>query len=1209
MAPSVLAELRTGRALSSFVVTGFGEGPADQAREMGQERAEVVLEWFKDHLDDALMRLQARDTPWVDRLTTEGLQFTARSRGGGLEPGMDPEALRQTTIELTTSMESFAAPEPDTAPDLFDSDTDTVFDSAPGSESDTEPDSDTESARPSAAPAAAPPTPTPRLSADQIAKLAARIDSDQVHTAPVGDAPAAPVTTAPSAPSATPATSTAGPSVLPRSTPVAFDGQSAEVSADQEADIARLAARVAETGLRNKRARLPKPPIRITGYGSGAARQLARPRADAVAAVFRRHLDRALTGLGAADEGLSARDFGILVTTGGTTSPSPASAPVTIGITAHRNSATALRLDELRQAEPGLRDDPFPVAALARRVLGLDDTTPVTGALRADLYGVTDLAMRDGRAGSLAEVAAYRAEKEAERYADHRFTTGGTRAPGLNWTGLPDSELYTDTIGLLEERSGATPKILDSAVPRWHGGPTPYLLAATMNGDRVTIPALDRTTRSMSVERFVEEVLKDPELAKLPAGAPIVLAMPFAADGEQYVARLLAERTGRTVWAHSGDARLMTTDDGRLALAVHTASGRPMGAWFPVPPGMLPDPDEGEHDEDWHEDVLSSPLASELTARQIGRASFQPEELAVREDAYRHLDQVTKYVHFNFAAGTYSKTFPLGPAARGKLKAFFAAHGGAGFTSFALDDGTTHRAWGAGGAKWLKKRKSFTNLLQDKQEDWLGLVSCRSGSPKDSAVPRRTAYGRNNPGAFVPNPLREVPQGQHYANEMRNKVSAATVRSGVAFLDGEYVRALVTDPQGRWGTYAEFFPEPETGELDRRARAIGLHSGPGPVSEEARQQTLELVRALRLTLGNEIDDDVRIEQDPDYAELLRGAAALARMWRDDPRFRQAGPFTLDLLRRVVAAKLPPGQADPRRADYRAVLAQALDSGPDTPLSGFVTLPQAVDRAAARLDGPDVAREIADVLQLSGPDEVGEDERSQMFWARVKAYEALDALDVAGLDAYTARMLHLDPSEVDDARRDEARDLTAAAYAVGRDGADPDQVAAYHLETDRALSATTAMPPVTVGGPAAGRHLLATPRGDTAVDLSKVHIPGGTVDAPWHGKTAEGRDRPYPYVVRAEVDRDDPAYLFVSYDGVTRRVPAAEFIELVAGDAELLTRDPAVPVFLAISELDRLAPGLAQDLAQRIGRETYSMEFPLGEHTADGATHPVFSLHP
>ncbi|MDW6056870.1 lonely Cys domain-containing protein [Streptomyces sp. FXJ1.4098] len=378
-------------------------------------------------------------------------------------------------------------------------------------------------AQPSAAPSASPPAPGPRLSAGRIAELAARIDSDQVHTVPVGDPPAAPAPATPTgrfAPVAPPAASSPGPSVLPRSTPVAFDGQSAEVSAGQEAEIERLAARVAETGLRNKRAKLAETPIRITGHGSGADQQLARSRADAVAAVFRRHLDRALSALGAAGADLSAGGLTLHVTTDGTTSPDPAPASVTIGITADRHSATALRLDELRQAEAGLRDGPFRPAALARRVLGLADATPVTGALRADLYAVTDAAMRDGRAGSLAEVAAYRAEKDAERYADHRFTTGGTRVPGLNWTGLPDGELYADTIGLLEERPGDTPRILDSKVPRWLGGPTPYLLAATMVGDRVTIPALGSTTRTVSAERFVAEVLKDQELASLPADAP-----------------------------------------------------------------------------------------------------------------------------------------------------------------------------------------------------------------------------------------------------------------------------------------------------------------------------------------------------------------------------------------------------------------------------------------------------------------------------------------------------------------------------------------------------------------------------------------------------------------------------------------------------------------------------------------------------------------
>ncbi|MFC7512679.1 hypothetical protein ACFQV4_30535 [Streptomyces thermocarboxydus] len=62
-----------------------------------------------------------------------------------------------------------------------------------------------------------------------------------------------------------------------------------------------------------------------------------------------------------------------------------------------------------------------------------------------------------------------------------------------------------------------------------------------------------------------------------------------------------------------------------------------------------------------------------------------------------------------------------------------------------------------------------------------------------------------------------------------------------------------------------------------------------------RAGTLRLVRALRLTFGHDVDDAA------DFAELLRGVAAVDHMWRSDTDFDAAGPFMLDLLNRVVAA--------------------------------------------------------------------------------------------------------------------------------------------------------------------------------------------------------------------------------------------------------------------------------------------------------------------
>ncbi|MEK8171927.1 hypothetical protein NKH77_28890 [Streptomyces sp. M19] len=70
--------------------------------------------------------------------------------------------------------------------------------------------------------------------------------------------------------------------------------------------------------------------------------------------------------------------------------------------------------------------------------------------------------------------------------------------------------------------------------------------------------------------------------------------------------------------------------------------------------------------------------------------------------------------------------------------------------------------------------------------------------------------------------------------------------------------------------------------------------------------TKRLVRALRKTFGYDVEDSA------DYLDLLRGIAAVDHMWQADPDFSQAGPFSLDLLRRVVAARPRPSPGWTRR---------------------------------------------------------------------------------------------------------------------------------------------------------------------------------------------------------------------------------------------------------------------------------------------------------
>ncbi|MGO4427757.1 lonely Cys domain-containing protein, partial [Streptomyces sp. MCAF7] len=183
---------------------------------------------------------------------------------------------------------------------------------------------------------------------------------------------------------------------------------------------------------------------------------------------------------------------------------------------------------------------------------------------------------------------------------------------------------------------------------------------------------------------------------------------------------------------------------------------------------------------------------------------------------------------------------------------------------------------------------------------------------------------------------------------------------------GKYVRVLTADAQGRYRAWVLFRPEPQGVELDVLARVAGLHSGGGEASAEVRVRTLRLVRALKSMF------DVWVEDRADFGDLLRGVAAVDEMWRADPEFEQAGPLTLDLLTRVVAAQAEPwvgvDQETARRTLSAAAEEQAARRGAGLRgawLSEFVTLP-ALQEAAAWVRSPGAKAAAVDALRLSGP---------------------------------------------------------------------------------------------------------------------------------------------------------------------------------------------------------------------------------------------------
>ncbi|MGW2539053.1 lonely Cys domain-containing protein, partial [Streptomyces sp. NPDC001499] len=1014
-----------------------------------------------------------------------------------------------------------------------------------------------------------------------------------------------PVHTAPAAPS---------PPALPTRSLVAYANGITTPSAEGTETLRLLASQVAAAGLRNQRAGASLPRVAVTGYGADARRDeqaaAARRRAQTARTLFRRLLARALDDLQqdlpAGGPRLTVEDFTVgarsmarppedWVGTGPLDGVTRAELgrQATIGITQPPDAAAMQTLEDLRRRDRSLRDRPLDVDALARRVLHLDPGAGVGPDRSAELFALVQRATAVGAATSLAALGAFHLAELGVRdpgRARH-FTVQGRRVPGLNWDDDTVAELDTTSGDVLEDNPSGTYDILDTVGTPWPQGVTPYVVAAAGAHDRVEVRLPDGSTRELDVDEFVELVAADVAGETLAQGTPLVLAVPFAADAYLDLPRKLADRTGRTVWAHSGEVTLSSAPGAASTIDIVRRPGVPQGDWIASVPGLAPDPDDDA--PAWHREVVTRPIVSSLTGKQIGRASHHPAEYAEHfEQEGRHFDRMTTFVHHYPATGGTSREHDLPRPGPEDTAYRLDMHGEPGVLQLAMRDGGVRLVDEREAGPWLKRRKSLASLPDD---HWIDMVVCWSGAPKGSAVPAPGTVSDAFPGPFVPDPLRDVSMGQHLANSTGRTVRLAYSSQGARSAGGRYMRTLYADAQGRHRAWDLFRPEPSGPALDRLAEAAGYRTGAGPVTDEARERTLRLVRALRLTFGHEVDDA------PDFGDLLRGAAAVDHMWSSDSDFDAAGPFTLDLLRRVTEAHAGDSAAVDQAATRRALTAAAeqWSMWPGDVLVGFVDLP-AVEAAAQWMRDGDPVDEAATALDID-PDEVGTTERSRIFWARVKAEETLLDTD-PDQHEFIAQVLHLPPgARTGRAERDEALDLVTRAFAVGRDASDPDVAAAYALEESGAYT-TTRLRTVQDGVHGGGRDFTGVPM-PSDVDLARFRTPAGVLDAPWK----QGTDTPVPYLVRVAPDPHDPDLLRLSYDGEMSSVPTAEFAEVLANDLLLMRRELTTPVVLAFSGPPADAGDVAHRLAQRLGRSVWWTDFPADLSAAGGSGQPVLDL--
>ncbi|MEI5033223.1 lonely Cys domain-containing protein [Streptomyces sp. S1A(2023)] len=246
------------------------------------------------------------------------------------------------------------------------------------------------------------------------------------------------------------------------------------------------------------------------------------------------------------------------------------------GAPASAQASAAAELERLTlREEPGSAPD---IDALTRRVLHLPADAEVSAEHRAQLLVTVENAMAAGWSSSVDALGAYHLAAGGTLDHGRHITAANGAHQGLNLTGRPVGPVDTTQVWQRRENQFQGP-----LEPLWDADTGAYVVVADGGHDHVVLPRGQGHIR-VPWQEFVELVARDPGIAGLPAGTPVVLVLAHGGDQGLALPRTLAFRTGRDgVWAHSGQVGLVTdptTGVERIVVENRRSEGRPLGGWF-----------------------------------------------------------------------------------------------------------------------------------------------------------------------------------------------------------------------------------------------------------------------------------------------------------------------------------------------------------------------------------------------------------------------------------------------------------------------------------------------------------------------------------------------------------------------------------------------------------------------------------------------------
>ncbi|MFI5635704.1 hypothetical protein ACIA8E_41660 [Streptomyces sp. NPDC051664] len=285
------------------------------------------------------------------------------------------------------------------------------------------------------------------------------------------------------------------------------------------------------------------------------------------------------------------------------------------------------------------------------------------------------------------------------------------------------------------------------------------LREATMDEVHVGVPSMAESAQSSSNDReialshaeFAELLACDPEFDTLPKDAPIVLAGHYTGDFGLALPRVVADRTGHTVWSYSSSISLrLAGNNGWYLLSPSLddvdREGDGVGRWlWDTPaPHLGPSTEAEVTGLDMHgvpftvpETLIRWQTLQDSHGNQIGRASLPTREWAIRDFHYSGLADNSEF--YRFVRNGENREI-IANSARpvpwaGKKKPHFVAlHGSPTAVGLELNDGRIMTTRGDDFAKVLRRRRSVKNLAADVP---LILLSCETAAKLSNLDPDR----------------------------------------------------------------------------------------------------------------------------------------------------------------------------------------------------------------------------------------------------------------------------------------------------------------------------------------------------------------------------------------------------------------------------------------------------------------------------------------